>query len=70
MLVLKDTKGVEIMIRQFDFEKIPVVEIVNDIMVDAAKRGASDIKGSLFYSLVSDAETEAGRGEAAEGLLN
>ena len=34
------------------------------------KRGASDIKGSLFYSLVSDAETEAGRGEAAEGLLN
>lgn len=34
------------------------------------KRGASDIKGSLFYSLVSDAETEAGRGEAAEGLPN
>ena len=34
------------------------------------KRGASDIKGSLFYSLVSDAETEAGRGEAAEGLLS
>lgn len=31
------------MIRQFDYEKIPVVEIVNDIMVDAAKRGASDI---------------------------
>jgi len=31
------------MIRQFDFEKVPVVEIVNDIMVDAAKRGASDI---------------------------
>lgn len=31
------------MIRQFDFEKMPVVEVVNDIMVDAAKRGASDI---------------------------
>lgn len=31
------------MIRQFDFEKMPVVEIVNDIMVDSAKRGASDI---------------------------
>ena len=31
------------MIRQFDFEKIPVVEIVNEIMVDATKRGASDI---------------------------
>ena len=31
------------MIRQFDFEKMPVVEIVNEIMVDAAKRGASDI---------------------------
>jgi len=31
------------MIRQFDFEKVPVVEIVNDIMVDSAKKGASDI---------------------------
>ncbi len=31
------------MIRQFDYEKMPVVEIVNEIMVDAAKRGASDI---------------------------
>ena len=31
------------MIRQFDFEKMPVVEIVNEIMVDATKRGASDI---------------------------
>ena len=31
------------MIRQFDFEKMPVVEVVNDIMVDSAKRGASDI---------------------------
>lgn len=31
------------MIRKFDFEKIPVVDIVNEIMIDAAKRGASDI---------------------------
>ena len=31
------------MIRQFDYEKMPVVEIVNEIMVDASKRGASDI---------------------------
>lgn len=31
------------MIRQFDFEKIPVVEIVNEILIDAAKKGASDI---------------------------
>jgi len=43
MLVLKDTKGVEIMIRQIDFEKMPIVEAVNEIMVDAARRGASDI---------------------------
>jgi len=43
MLVLKDTKGVELMIRQFDFEKIPVVDAVNEILVDSAKRGASDI---------------------------
>ena len=31
------------MLRVFDYERIPVVEIVNDIMVDASKRGASDI---------------------------
>ena len=31
------------MLRTFDFDKIPIVEIVNDILVDAAKRGASDI---------------------------
>ncbi|MEG2322249.1 MAG: GspE/PulE family protein [Bacilli bacterium] len=31
------------MIRKFDFEKMPVVEVVNDIMIDASKRGASDI---------------------------
>ena len=31
------------MIRQIDFEKTPVVEAVNDILVDASNRGASDI---------------------------
>lgn len=31
------------MLRKFDFDKIPVVEIVNDILVDSEKRGASDI---------------------------
>ncbi len=31
------------MLKVFDFEKLPVVEIVNDILVDASKRGASDI---------------------------
>ena len=31
------------MIRTFDFQKVPIVDIVNDILVDATKRGASDI---------------------------
>lgn len=31
------------MLRKFDYEKIPVVEVVNEILVDCAKRGASDI---------------------------
>ncbi len=31
------------MIKKFDFEKMPVVEVVNEILVDATKRGASDI---------------------------
>ncbi len=31
------------MLRKFDYEKIPVVEIVNDIIVDSVKRNASDI---------------------------
>ena len=31
------------MLRVFDYDKMPVVEIVNDILVDASKRGASDI---------------------------
>ena len=31
------------MIRVFDYEKMPVVEVVNEMLVDSAKRGASDI---------------------------
>ncbi len=31
------------MLRTFDYEKIPIVEIVNDIMLDSSKRGVSDI---------------------------
>lgn len=31
------------MLKKFDFEKMPVVEVVNEILVDSAKRGASDI---------------------------
>ncbi len=31
------------MIRKYDFDRMPIVDIVNAIMVDAAKRGASDI---------------------------
>ncbi len=31
------------MLKNFDFDKTPVVEIVNEILVDATKRGASDI---------------------------
>lgn len=31
------------MLKIIDFEKLPVVEAVNDMLVDAAKRGASDI---------------------------
>jgi len=31
------------MLKVFDFEKKPVVEIVNEILVDSSKRGASDI---------------------------
>ena len=31
------------MIKIFDFEKRPVVDIVNEILVDAVKKGASDI---------------------------
>lgn len=31
------------MMRKFDTDKMPIVEVVNEIMLDAAKRGASDI---------------------------
>lgn len=31
------------MIKVFDFEHMPIVDIVNDILVDAVKKGASDI---------------------------
>ena len=31
------------MVKIFDFEHMPIVDIVNDILVDAAKKGASDI---------------------------
>lgn len=31
------------MLKTFDFEKMPIVEIVNEILVDSSKRGASDI---------------------------
>jgi len=31
------------MLKVFDYEKMPVVEVVNEILVDASKRGASDI---------------------------
>ena len=31
------------MLKTFDYDKMPVVEVVNEILVDSAKRGASDI---------------------------
>lgn len=31
------------MLRELDFEKLPIVEIVNEIILDSSKRGASDI---------------------------
>lgn len=31
------------MIRTFDFERLPIVEIVNEIILDSVRRGASDI---------------------------
>ncbi len=37
------SKGVDIVLVTFDYEKSPVVEVVNDILLDASKRGASDI---------------------------
>ena len=29
--------------KEFDFEKIPIVEIANEIIIDAVNKGASDI---------------------------
>lgn len=31
------------MLKKYDFDKMPIVEVVNDILVDASRRGASDI---------------------------
>ena len=31
------------MMKTFDYEKLPIVEVVNEILYDAAKRGASDV---------------------------
>ena len=31
------------MLKTFDYEKMPIVEIVNEILVDSSRRGASDI---------------------------
>ena len=31
------------MLKTFDFDKTPIVEVVNEILVDASRRGASDI---------------------------
>ena len=31
------------MIRTFDYDKLPIVEVVNEIILDAVRRGASDI---------------------------
>ena len=31
------------MLKTFDYDRTPIVEVVNEILVDASKRGASDI---------------------------
>lgn len=40
------------MLKTFDYEKTPVVEIVNEILVDASKRGASDIHFDPFDEFI------------------
>ena len=40
------------MLKNFDFEKTPVVEIVNEILIDSAKRGASDIHFDPFDEFI------------------
>ena len=42
-LIKKRIKGQLIMLKNFDFEKLPIVEIVNEIIIDATKNRASDI---------------------------
>ena len=37
------------MLKNFDYEKTTVVEIVNEILVDASKRGASDIQRTIRH---------------------
>ena len=31
------------MMKTFDFAKVPIVDIINEILVDSSKKGASDI---------------------------
>lgn len=40
------------MLKSFDFEKMPIVEVVNEILVDAAKRGASDIHFDPYETMM------------------
>ena len=40
------------MLISFDFEKMPIVEVVNEILYDAAKRGASDIHFDPYTNLM------------------
>ena len=40
------------MLRSFDFEKMPIVEVVNEILYDASKRGASDIHFDPYTNLM------------------
>ena len=49
--------------KEFDFEKMPIVEIVNDIIMDAVKRNVSDIhfdpsKENITVQIILDLETE------------
>ncbi len=37
------------MLKEFDFEKLPIVEVVNEIILDAARRKASDIHFDPHY---------------------
>ena len=37
--------------KEFDFEKTPIVEIANEILLDGVKRGASDIHLTLIKTV-------------------